>query len=66
MAIPRSADKEQSAEGFDRCRMYAVNLTEMWNNGIKEGNPSWPTVSCRNGWVFNYSDIPYSTIASEV
>ena len=46
--------------------MYAVNLTEMWDKGITKGDSSWPTVDCRHGWEFNYTDIPYSTIASEV
>jgi len=46
--------------------MYAVNLTAMWDKGITEGDSSWPTVDCRHGWEFNYTDIPYSTIASEV
>lgn len=46
--------------------MYAVNLTEMWDKGFTEGDSSWPIVDCRHGWEFNYTDIPYSTIASEV
>jgi len=62
LAIPPNEEKS----GYDKCRMYAVNLTEMWDKGITEGDSSWPTVDCRHGWEFNYTDIPYSTIASEV
>jgi hypothetical protein len=62
LAIPRNEDKS----GYDKCRMYAVNFTDMWNKGIREGNLSWPTISCTHGWEFNYTDIPYPTIASEV
>jgi hypothetical protein len=46
--------------------MYAVNFTEMWDKRITEGDSSWPITDCMHGWEFNYTDIPYSTIASEV
>ncbi|KDR24330.1 Organic cation transporter protein, partial [Zootermopsis nevadensis] len=62
LAIPPNEGKT----GYDKCRMYAVNFTEMWDKGITKGNPSWPTTDCRHGWEFNYTDIPYSTIASEL
>jgi hypothetical protein len=62
LAIPPNEDKS----GYNKCKMYAVNFTEMWGKGITEGDSSWPTVDCRHGWEFNYTDIPYSTIASEV
>jgi hypothetical protein len=62
LAIPPNEGKS----GHDKCRMYAVNFTEMWDKGITKGDPSWPVTDCRYGWEFNYTDIPYSTIASEV
>lgn len=62
LAIPPNEDKS----GYDKCRMYAVNFTEMWDKGITQGDSSWPIVDCRHGWEFNYTDIPYSTIASEL
>jgi hypothetical protein len=62
LAIPPNEGKS----GHDKCRMYAVNFTEMWGKGITKGDPSWPVTDCRHGWEFNYTDIPYSTIASEV
>lgn len=46
--------------------MYAVNYTELLTQGVKEADPSWPTVPCMNGWEFNYTDVPYETITSEV
>ena len=64
LAIPPAV----SADGFaySKCSMYAVNFTEMLNNGIKQADPSWPVTSCRNGWEYNFTAIPYATIATEV
>ncbi|XP_017777599.1 PREDICTED: organic cation transporter protein-like [Nicrophorus vespilloides] len=50
----------------EKCRMYAVNYTEILQQGVVKPDPSWPTVACRNGWEYNYTDIPYKTIASEL
>lgn len=60
LAIPKTNDVH------DRCRMYAVNYTEVLQQGLAEPDPTWPTVGCRNGWEYNYTDVPYATIASEV
>lgn len=46
--------------------MYAVNFTEMLAKGIIKADPSWPKQSCKNGWEYNFTEIPYSTIATEV
>ena len=46
--------------------MYAVNFTEMLNNGVVKSDPSWPVQSCRSGWEYNFTDIPYSTVATEL
>jgi len=60
LAIP-STDK-----GYSKCTMYAVNFTEKRLQGIVEADPSWPVQSCSFGWEYNYTEIPYSTIATEV
>lgn len=52
--------------GFSQCSMYAVNYTEMLANNVVKSDPSWPTQSCRHGWEYNFTEIPYSTIATEV
>lgn len=49
-----------------KCSMYAVNFTEVLNNGTKEADPSWPVQPCKFGWEFNMTDLPYTTIATEV
>lgn len=45
--------------------MYAVNFTEKLAEGIVKGDPSWPRQPCKNGWEYNFTEIPYSTIATE-
>lgn len=53
-------------EGFAKCSMYAVNFTEMLLSGIQAADPSWPTQSCQYGWEYNFTEIPYSTVATEL
>jgi len=60
LAIPSDDD------GYSRCIMYDVNFTELLSKGIREANASWPTKSCSHGWEFNFTDIPYETVATEV
>lgn len=62
LAIPKGAG------GLEKCRVYAVNFTEILLRGVKEPDPSWPTKPCDNGWEYNYTtaDVPYASIASEV
>lgn len=70
LAIP-NIDNDRS-----KCSMYAVNFTEILaaaninNNGttinVPLADPSWPIESCKYGWEYNHTEIPYSTIATEV
>lgn len=46
--------------------MYNVNFTEMRAKGIDKPDQKWPMTSCRNGWEYNFTDIPYATVATEV
>lgn len=46
--------------------MYDVNYTELLLNGTREADPAWPTKGCTHGWEFNFTDIPYETVATEV
>lgn len=55
-----------TSEGRERCRMYAVNYTELLQQGKNVSDPSWPTVPCLHGWEYNYTEVPYASIASEV
>ena len=58
--------KSDEPGGYARCMQYDVNFTELLLKGVREADPSWPTVACRNGWQFNHSEVPYDSIAAEV
>lgn len=46
--------------------MYNVNFTEQLISGVKHANLSWPKTTCLHGWTFNYTTVPYASIAAEV
>lgn len=46
--------------------MYNVNFTEILIHNVTDANPSWPVQSCKYGYEFDHSEIPYTTIATEV
>ncbi|KAK3925105.1 Organic cation transporter protein [Frankliniella fusca] len=52
--------------GFARCLQYDVNFTQLLLEGVREADPSWPTVPCRRGWEFNHTEVPYDSIAAEL
>ncbi|KAG6798724.1 carcinine transporter-like [Apis mellifera caucasica] len=53
-------------EGYSRCNMYDVNYTLILLNESYVPNPLWPTKTCQHGWEFNYSDVPYATVATKI
>lgn len=53
-------------EGYSRCSMYDVNYTEILSSGRNTADPSWPTKACRYGWEFNYTTVPYASVATEL
>uniref|UniRef100_A0A336K3J5 CSON009535 protein n=1 Tax=Culicoides sonorensis TaxID=179676 RepID=A0A336K3J5_CULSO len=59
-AIPKDAEGN-----YHKCLMYAVNFTEMREKGLPS-DPHWKMISCRNGWEYNFTDIPYATVATEL
>ncbi|XP_002026430.2 organic cation transporter protein [Drosophila persimilis] len=50
---------------YNNCYMYDVNYTEIMAQGKVMADPQWPKVKCRHGWSYNYTEIPYSTVATE-
>ncbi|XP_014474815.1 PREDICTED: organic cation transporter protein-like [Dinoponera quadriceps] len=69
LAIPPATDEElrlETAMPFSRCNMYDVNYTELFERGVKQADPSWPTTRCKQGWTFNHTMIPYASIAAEL
>ncbi|XP_011305803.1 organic cation transporter protein [Fopius arisanus] len=67
LTIPPARDgDEASSLGFSKCFMYSVNFTELLaNRTILIADPSWPTQKCQFGWEYNYTDVPYETVASQ-
>lgn len=60
LAIPKDADGN-----YKRCEMYDVNFKEMLEKNIRP-DPSWPIAKCKHGWEYNFTDIPYPTVATDV
>lgn len=60
LAIPISHD------GYSRCSMYDVNYTQILLNESHVPESSWPTKACQHGWEFNYTTVPYATVATEL
>ncbi|KAH8259314.1 hypothetical protein KR026_002200 [Drosophila bipectinata] len=50
---------------YNNCYMYDVNYTEVLAQGKVMADPKWPRVKCRHGWSYNFTEIPYSTVATE-
>jgi len=51
---------------YSRCLMYDVDYQALLNNNVTEADPMWPTQSCIFGFQFDHSEIPYTTIATEL
>ncbi|XP_076673146.1 organic cation transporter protein-like [Andrena cerasifolii] len=60
LAIPIGHD------GYSRCSMYDVNYTQILLNESHVPESSWPTKACQHGWEFNYTTVPYATVATEL
>jgi hypothetical protein len=53
----------------DKCSVYDVNWAEFLNqhnNDSLNPDPTWKIVPCTGRWEYNYTDVPYATIATEV
>ncbi|XP_013105063.2 carcinine transporter [Stomoxys calcitrans] len=51
---------------YSKCLRYNVNFTEQLRLGVKQANASWPISGCTHGWSYNFTEIPYTTIATEL
>nr|XP_018897322.1 PREDICTED: organic cation transporter protein-like [Bemisia tabaci] len=60
LSIPKSGGE------YDRCSMFNVNYNELLASGKQEADPSWPVVGCRHGWDYNFTEIPYASIAAQL
>lgn len=70
LAIPvhyeHGTEFDDGSASYSKCSMYAVNFTDVLANNIRKADPSWPTQSCKNGWEYNFTDVPYRTAATDV
>lgn len=49
--------------------MYDIDFTELLQKNstiIPIADPTWPTKKCQFGWEYNFTDVPYETVATEV
>ncbi|XP_048488030.1 carcinine transporter isoform X3 [Plutella xylostella] len=61
LSIPLTED-----QNFERCFMYDVDWKSILDAGVSTPDRTWPTKECHQGWEFNYTDVPYETIASQL
>ncbi|CAD7003454.1 organic cation transporter protein [Ceratitis capitata] len=61
ISIPRM----RGIREYDNCKMYDVNYTEVLAKGMRQADPNWPVIACRHGWSYNFTDYPYTTVATE-
>ncbi|KAI5638920.1 sugar transporter domain-containing protein [Phthorimaea operculella] len=52
--------------GFDKCMVYDVNWTEVLQNGVQQPDAKWPVKKCAGTWEYNFTDVPYETIATQL
>lgn len=55
---------KKDSNQYERCVMYDANFTEALANNLETANTSWPQKSC-NSWVYDKSEVPYESIATE-
>uniref|UniRef100_A0A224XLE8 Putative synaptic vesicle transporter svop n=1 Tax=Panstrongylus lignarius TaxID=156445 RepID=A0A224XLE8_9HEMI len=61
LSIPQLPDGS-----FEKCRVYVANWTDVLARGLTQSDPEWPTKPCDKGWEYDYTDVPYKTIATEL
>ncbi|XP_044736248.1 organic cation transporter protein-like [Chrysoperla carnea] len=65
LAIPKKLQSDGQF-GYDHCLMYDINYEKLLEQPEFEIDPNTPVVSCKYGWEFDFSDIPYPTISTEL
>lgn len=61
LSIPKTENGE-----YDRCRVYDLNWTQILELKITDPDPIWRTKACEHKWEYNFTDVPYETIATEL
>ncbi|XP_022208319.2 carcinine transporter [Drosophila obscura] len=58
LGIPKDTDGV-----YDRCSMYDVDYK--LHSNATTANESWPKIKCREGWIYDKSQVPYDTISTQ-
>ncbi|XP_014364677.2 carcinine transporter [Papilio machaon] len=61
LSIPLLEDNK-----YDRCHVYDVDWQKILEKGVTEPDKSWPIKKCQEQWEFNFTDVPYETIATQL
>ncbi|XP_045457822.1 carcinine transporter-like [Melitaea cinxia] len=51
---------------YEKCVVYDVDWTRVLASGDITPNTTWPTKKCQGKWEFNFTDVPYETIATQL
>ncbi|CAK1592856.1 unnamed protein product [Parnassius mnemosyne] len=51
---------------YDKCRVYDVDWKKVLEDGVTQPDANWPTKKCHKQWEFNFTDVPYETIATQL
>ncbi|CAH2101687.1 unnamed protein product [Euphydryas editha] len=56
----------QNQNEYEKCLVYDVNWTKVLASGDMTPNTTWPKKKCQGKWEFNFTDVPYETIATQL
>ncbi|XP_061727789.1 carcinine transporter-like isoform X2 [Cydia pomonella] len=60
LSIPRLDEK------YHKCQVYDVDWMKVIQDGVTEPDTKWPTKKCEKQWEYNFTDVPYQTIATQL
>ncbi|XP_063372187.1 carcinine transporter-like [Cydia amplana] len=51
---------------YHKCQVYDADWTRVIQDGVSEADTKWPTKKCEKQWEYNFTDVPYETIATQL
>ncbi|XP_023944388.1 carcinine transporter [Bicyclus anynana] len=51
---------------YDKCLVYDVDWSSILQTGSLTPDSKWPIKKCSGSWEFNFTDVPYETIATKL
>ncbi|OWR51601.1 Ectonucleotide pyrophosphatase/phosphodiesterase family member 4 [Danaus plexippus plexippus] len=61
LSIPMKDDSK-----YEKCHVYDVDWSKVLDTGVLTPDSNWPVKKCEQQWEYNYTDVPYETIASQL